>query len=243
MSPRILIIVLAFSEDEALKDTVGGLLVGFGSLKPTIVISTSQHATSECQSTAIQLGLIHENVSVYFQKEPFVAAAVMEVVRNIPADYVIYMSADGETPAEFAPLLIREIIATDADIVSASRRLPGGSLTDYGLIKSIVSSMAQVVCRIVYNSKLTEFTYGYRVYKYSCLLGINLKEKKHPFFLESLLIPIRLGFNIAEIPVAWVSRKEGESVMNIKTLLSYLRPIVEVRWRRRRLLMSKSQLG
>ena len=236
MSPEILVIVLAFSEDESLKDTIDGLIVGFGSLKPMIVISTSENATPECKSTAEKLSLRHENVELYFQHEPFVAAAVMEVVRKTPADYIIYMSADGETPAEFAPLLIKEIVATGADIVSASRRVPGGSLTDYGKIKSIISFMAQVVCKIIYNSNLTEFTYGYRAYKYSALLCIDFKEKKHPFFLETLLIPIRLGLDIAEIPVAWVSRKEGTSVMNIKTLVSYLRPIVEVRLRPKRFL-------
>ena len=221
MRPEVLVIVLAFNEDLSLEKTIRNLIAEFSPLNPKIVISTSQNATLECKNKAIKLSDEFENVDLYYQKEPFVAAAVMEVVRTMPSEYVIYMSADGETPPEYAPILIRELIGTGADIVSASRWLPGGSLTDYGYLKTIVSRLAQFVCKVFYNSSLTEFTYGYRAYRYSVISSINFKEQKHPFFLESLLIPIRLECNVREIPVAWVSRDEAKSVVSLRILLSY----------------------
>ena len=229
-----LIIVLAFNEVDSLEKTVNKLIEEFKPKSPKIVVSTTLKASSECLGMANALAVLHENVEVYFQREPFVAAAVMEVVRTIPSDYVIYMSADGETPAEYAPRLIQELISTGVDIVSASRWLPGGSLTDYGFLKTLVSKLAQLTCKVIYSSSLTEFTYGYRAYRYNAISCIDFKERKHPFFLESLLIPIRLGVKIREIPVAWVSRDEGSSVIDFGTLMSYLRPIYQVRFRNKK---------
>ncbi len=234
MKSDVLVIVLAFNEDASLAKTVHNLILEFSPLNPKIVISTSRSASQGCQNTATKLSIEFENVNVYYQKEPYVAAAVMEVVRATPAEYVIYMSSDGETPAAYAPKLIRELVTSGADVVSASRWLPGGSLTDYGFLKTLVSRMAQFVCKVLYSFRLTEFTYGYRAYRYSVISSINFKEKKHPFFLESLLIPIRLGYRVIEIPVAWVSRDEATSVVNLKILLSYLRPVFQVRFRQSR---------
>jgi hypothetical protein len=56
-------------------------------------------------------------------------------------------------------------------------------------------------------------------------------EKKHPFFLETLLVPLRLGFKIIEIPVKWRAREEAFSVVNLRILLSYFRPIFFVKTR------------
>jgi dolichol-phosphate mannosyltransferase len=193
---------------------------------------------------AEQLSTKYPTVHVYYQEKPFVAAAVLEATLELETDVVIYMSADGETSPVYAPILVEKLIKSNADIVSSSRWIGGASFVDYGFAKLLISKLAQNLCKLVFKSDLTEYTYGYRAYKRSVLINCLFHEKKHPFFLESLLVPLRLGYKVEEIPVNWVSRREGTSVVNFLILLSYIRPIFMVRIRTKNsLLTSKDIFG
>jgi hypothetical protein len=168
---------------------------------------------------------------VYFQKNPYVGAAVTEAVELLHTKYFIYISADGETPFEACHRLYSRILEGDSDIVSASRWLARGSFDSYGRLKFTVSIFAQHLCKFIYFSRLSEFTYGFRIYRRDVFIGCRFQEKKHPFFLETILVPLRLGYKIVEIPVNWKAREEAFSVVNFRILLSYFRPIFMVKIR------------
>jgi dolichol-phosphate mannosyltransferase len=233
------IIVLAFNEVDSLEETIFQIQAWLHEIDYEIVISTSQHATIECQDMAKDLAQKYNQVSCYFQMKPFVAAAVLEVAQNSEAKFLVYMSADGETPAEAIPRMLEMQRLSDADVVSTSRWIKGGSFTNYGGVKYLTSLLAQQLCRLVYQSRLTEFTYGFRLYRSEILKNYNYREERHPFFLETLLVPLRLGYKIIEIPVKWVPRVEGETVVTLPTLVSYLRPLIVTRIQTKERLNSK----
>ena len=226
---KLSVIVLAFNEVNSLKTTVEEIYDLMGNQDVEIIISTSKNATIPCQEMSASLQEKFSNLSLHFQNRPFVAAAVLEVLDTVKSKYVIYMSADKETPASLIPQLLAHIEMHGSDIICASRWIVPGSFTDYGKIKFLLSWLAQNLCKVVYRSSLTEFTYGFRIYRTSLLKEFVFRESKHTFFLESLLIPLRLNAQILEIPVRWVARDEGSSVVNFRTLISYLRPIIRVR--------------
>ena len=233
------IIVLAFNEVESLKETISQLEIYLKGIDCKVIISTSTHATIECQQMARDLAEKHHNVSCYFQVKPFVAAAVQEAAQNIDSQFLVYMSADGETPAEAVPRMLAMQKLVNADVVSTSRWIKGGSFSNYGGVKYLISFLAQQLCRLVYQSRLTEFTYGFRLYRSEILTDYNYHEQRHPFFLETLLVPLRMGYKIREIPVNWVPRVEGETVVNLSTLISYLRPLFFTRIRTRKTMNQK----
>jgi len=101
-------IVLAFNEEISLKETVFDL-VKLEIPNHQIVISTSEMASAGCQKMAALLDSEFQNVRIYYQNKPFVAAAILELVENINSKYFIYMSADGETPALLVSKLFHEI--------------------------------------------------------------------------------------------------------------------------------------
>ena len=223
------IIILAFNEEASLQATVNEINSLELQRSPKLLISTSLKATEGCLSTAQKLASENVNVSVYLQREPHVAAAVLEAIEELDTSLIIYMSSDGETPPNVIPSLISKQCLGDYDIVSASRWIHGGDFSGYGPTKFLMSWAAQILCKILFASALTEFTYGFRIYKKSVFQECKFLEKRHPFFLESLLVPLKLNFKIAEIPVRWKPRTEGESVVNLWTLFLYLRPIFRVR--------------
>jgi len=233
---RVSIIVLAFNEVESLKKTIAELQQLLLPERTQIILATSKSATSECLKVCQELEMEFANVIVNFQREPFVAAAVLESLALVKNDRVIYMSSDLETPPSVVPLMLAECEYFDWDIVVASRWVTGGSFEGYGRAKYLVSWSAQQICRVIYTTRLTEFTYGFRLYKTNLLRELYFREKKHPFFLESYIIPLRLGAKITEVPVNWKPRLEGKSVVNLVTLIQYLRPLIRVRFMQKRTL-------
>lgn len=238
---KLVIIVLAFNEIESLKETIEDLVELMESQSTQIIISTSHQADPQSIDTANLLDKKYANVSMYLQKQPYVAAAVLEAIELFESEYIVYMSADKETPASLVPYMLQEIQSSEVDIVSASRWISGSSFTGYGRLKWLISKCAQWICKLMYLSILTEFTYGFRIYKSDVLRQSLFRERKHPFFLESLLVPLRLGYKIKEIPVAWSPRTEGESVVTLRTLVSYIWPIMSVRLRNSKKLKHQSK--
>ena len=54
-------------------------------------------------------------------------------------------------------------------------------------------------------------TYGYRLFPTALIKKIRWEELRHPFLLETIVKPLRLGIKVKEIPTAWKPRSEGSS--------------------------------
>ena len=220
------VIVTAMDETTSLQETVAGIIDLALSIKTEIIIATSKRADANCIATARQLEGKYPNlVKVYIQKYPFVAAAITEAASISNSDYIVVMAADGETPYEAIPSMISKMI-DGVDVVCTSRWIYENSFENYGRIKLILNRSAQILCKIFYPSNLTDYTFGFRLYKKKFLTNIKYKESRHPFFLESILIPIKLGANCVEVPVTWKPRIEGASLATKMDVVQYLRPIL-----------------
>ena len=85
--------------------------------------------------------------------------------------------------------------------------------------------------------KLTDLTYGYRLFKTELVQNIQWEELRHPFLLETLLKPVRLGVRVVEVPTSWRARTEGESHNSFWRNFLYFRIAVKVLFTSRRKLM------
>ncbi len=90
---------------------------------------------------------------------------------------------------------------------------------------------------LLYRTKLTDLTYGYRLFPTGLIQSIAWEELRHAFLFETLVKPLRLGISVIEIPSVWRSRVEGESQNRVRDHLTYLRIGIKVRFRRRSALL------
>jgi hypothetical protein len=116
------------------------------------------------------------------------------------------------------------------DIVAASRWIKGGGFEGYSHKKLVLNYIFQKIFRILYNTKLTDLTFAYRLYRKPVLEGIVWQELKHPFLLECLLKPMRCGARVAEIPCKWRARTEGTSANMFAETFKYLRIALKTRF-------------
>jgi hypothetical protein len=121
------------------------------------------------------------------------------------------MSTDLETD----PHLIRDFIRIAREnprvIVTASRWISGGGFEGYNRVKLLANYLFQKIFSLLYGTSLTDLTYAFRIFPTALLQAIAWEELKHPFFLETVIKPLRLGVRVVEVPTVWKTRTEGDS--------------------------------
>ena len=80
---------------------------------------------------------------------------------------------------------------------------------------------------------MTDLTYSYQIAPAKLYQSIRWEEKKHPFFMEMQLKPIRLHISFKEIPADWTARKEGKSQNTFLQNFKYLRIALKVRFEKK----------
>ena len=140
------------------------------------------------------------------------------------------MSADLETPPEVIPEFLRLAREYPSEIITASRWIGDATFLGYSKIKWICNWIFQKLIGGLFLSSNTDLTYGYRIFPVQLLRSINWREIKHPFFLETSLVPLRLGIKRIEIPVSWKATTEGDSVNSFWANFRYFKTAFRIRF-------------
>ncbi len=202
------------------------------------VIVLGKISSEECVKTAkeIEKNYTEIPVKIYYQKKPFIGAAISEAFEFVKGSHVVMMSSDLETPPEAISEFINLSKQYPDKIITASRWIKGGGFKGYSKPKWIANYIFQKMLSLIFCVKYTDLTYAYRIFPTELVQKIKWEEVKHPFFLETALKPLRLGVDMKEIPVFWSTRTEGESQNSFFKNFAYFKTAYKIRF------MSKNKI-
>ena len=224
-------IVPVIDEATALHTTVETIFNLAGETVREVLIVAAECTTPASWHIIDELVSKHQGrVWVHRQGLPGIGGAFREAFGLARGQYIMLMASDLETDPKLIPDFIKRMERGDCDVVVASRWLTGGGFEGYGLIKVVLNWGFQRIFRVLYGVKLTDLTFAYRLHRRETLEGIEWEETKHPFLLECLLKPLRLGYKIVEIPCGWKKRTEGESHGSVWQMFKYVSLAVRVRF-------------
>jgi len=231
---RVSVVLPVMNETEALRETVRQLAAGCADCLCEIVIVVARGTTVASRATIATITeLVSCPVRVFEQRLPGLGGALREGFDQVSGEWVVMMASDLETDPSIVPLMIARMRQGDCDIVTASRWAYGGGFEGYGPIKLILNQLFQVVVGRMYGVRLTDLTYGFRLFRTAIVQTIRWEEHGHPMLLETLVKPLRLGYRVVEIPAPWRKRTEGTSSNNALYNIRYLRPALKNRVRPR----------
>ena len=131
-------------------------------------------------------------------------------------DYVFEMDADfSHNPADLPRLL--EACKGGADLSIGSRYCDGINVVNWPLGRIMMSYCASLYVRLALGFKVFDSTAGFICYTRKVLETIDLdavRMKGYGFQIELKYTAHKLGFRIKEVPVIFVNRKEGTSMMS-----------------------------
>jgi dolichol-phosphate mannosyltransferase len=131
-------------------------------------------------------------------------------------DYLLEMDADfSHDPAHLKEFLKA---VEGADLVLGSRYL-GGKVTvvNWPMGRLVLSYCANIYARWLTGLRIWDLTGGFKCFRRRVLEAINLDQVRsngYSFQVEMSVRAWRKGFKLAEIPIVFVDRTEGQSKMN-----------------------------
>jgi len=169
-------------------------------------------------------------IRILQQTLPFLGGALREGLAAVHSSHVVVMYSDGESAPHSIGALIREAERNPDAIISASRWLKESTFAGYSKIKYVLNYLFQKVFSLFYWTRVTDFTFGYRIYPVPLMQTIDWQETGHAFVFESIVKPLRLRIKIIEIPTCWRARHEGVSQCRPGMYLRYLWVGLKVRF-------------
>ena len=131
-------------------------------------------------------------------------------------DYIFEMDADFSHDPKHLPEFLRAV--EGADLVLGSRYL-GGKVTvvNWPMGRLLLSYCANIYARWVTGLRIWDLTGGFKCFRRRVLEGIDLSRVRsngYAFQIEVNVRAWRKGFKLAEVPIVFVDRTEGQSKMN-----------------------------
>ena len=136
------------------------------------------------------------------------------------ADVICQMDADLSHDPRHLPALVEAI--NRADLVIGSRYVAGGKIVNWPLRRRFLSRFANQYIRMVTRLNARDCTSGYRCWRREALAGLSLDRfisDGYSFLVEMLYVASRQGCRIAEVPITFVERRQGESKLSRAVLL------------------------
>jgi glycosyltransferase involved in cell wall biosynthesis len=135
-----------------------------------------------------------------------------QVVRHmfdlIEADIYLMVDGDSTYPAEYAPLLIEELLTTRADMVVGARlgKFKGGSFRRF---HRLGNHLITRLIRLLFNITILDVLSGYRVFTREFVKSIPLTSEGFEIETELTLQSVAKNFLIREVPISYGERPEG----------------------------------
>ena len=140
---------------------------------------------------------------------------------------VVEMDADGSHGPEQLPTLLAAL--ADADVVLGSRWVPGGSVVNWPIHRKVLSIGGNVYVRVLLGMPIGDATGGFRAYRGSALLAMDLNDvasQGYCFQVDLVWRAIRAGLSVVEVPITFVERTMGDSKMSRDIVVESLRYIM-----------------
>ena len=224
----VTIIVGTTNEKESLIATVDTIMTTCNSDDiDRILLVKSKDASDDCNSTiALLEAKYYGKVYSLEQTRPFVGGAIRDGFDTVTSSHTMLLPSDLAISLDCVSRMIQAVKEKPEVISKTSRWLEKDSFHNYNPSRKILNKAAQIFLRVLYSTKLTDFTSPVQTAPTEAYRRSDWQELNFPFLLD----PLRLGYKFEEIPVGCFNREEGFSRNSAKQTALYLRTALRVRF-------------
>jgi dolichol-phosphate mannosyltransferase len=213
---KALVIIPTYNERDNIVSIVDALLKHEG-VRVLVVDDQSPDGTGQVADTLAGIHPSRVDVIHRTARRGFGRSYIDGIKRAIgePLDLICQMDADfSHDPARLPDLMAA---AAHADIVIGSRYIPGGVVINWPRRRRLLSRFANAYVRALTGMRARDCTSGYRCWRREALAALPLDRfvsDGYSFLVEMLFVAARQGRRIAEVPITYTERREGQSKMS-----------------------------
>jgi len=151
-------------------------------------------------------------------------------------NYIFEMDADFSHNPKYLKDFI--IAAANCDLVLGSRYILGGGVTNWNLMRRIISRGGSLYSRIILGLPFMDLTGGFKCFRREVLETINLDDVRsngYSFQIELTYRAFLKNFRIKEVPIVFEERVAGKSKMSRKIFIEAILMVWKLRMDKARL--------
>jgi dolichol-phosphate mannosyltransferase len=213
---RVVVVIPTYNEVGNLESIITRLRAAVPEAHALVVDDSSPDGTGEL---ADRLAVGDDRVRVQHRADKTgLGAAYIAGFRQVLSegfDAVVEMDADGSHAPEELPRLLAAL--RDADLVIGSRWVPGGEVRNWPPLRQVISRGGNLYARLLLRFPVRDATGGYRAYRRVVLETLKLDEvasQGYCFQIDLAWTTWREGFRVAEVPITFTERAQGQSKMS-----------------------------
>jgi dolichol-phosphate mannosyltransferase len=212
-------VIPTYNEKDRLAELVGRLFDAAGdagmALELVVVDDNSPDGTGRIADELARTRRMHV---IHRAGKLGLGTAVVAGFGAATADVVGVMDADFSHPPALVPRMLTAFRATGADVLVASRYVPGGSTPNWPFKRRLLSRTACLLARGL--SPIRDAASGFFLIRRSIVRGVAIKAGGFKICLE--LIVRGWPTALTEIPYQFDDRELGESKMSTREAAGYL---------------------
>jgi dolichol-phosphate mannosyltransferase len=151
------------------------------------------------------------------------SSAIFNGIQKATGETIIVMDADHSHPPQIIPKMIESLKKSHCDIVIASRYVKGGQIKDWTRSRKLISKIATKLAKSFLNVEQKDPMSGFFAFKKSILNNLKFDLIGYKILLE-MLVKTK-DVKILEIPYTFTNRKIGQSKLDSKIILDYLKAV------------------
>jgi dolichol-phosphate mannosyltransferase len=221
-APKVTVVVPTYNERDNLPKIVDLLAaLQLPDLHLLVVDDNSPDGTGDVADklvveAPIPVGVLHRTV-----KDGLGRAYVAGMTRALAegADIVVQMDADLSHPAAVVPDMVEMLETTDAAVVLGSRYVAGGAVAEnWPWRRKALSTWANFYVNTILRLDVKDATAGFKAWHADTLRAIDVESVQsngYAFQVEMNYRTVKRGLRIAEVPIHFEDRTNGESKMSL----------------------------
>jgi dolichol-phosphate mannosyltransferase len=220
------IVVPTYNERDRLTDLVEAIFAAYSAegLDGELII-VDDNSPDGTGALADELARRHRITVLHRAGKLGLGTAVIEGFEAATAPVVGVIDADMSHPPGLLPRMFAVMQATGADLVVASRYIPGGGTRNWEKSRLLMSRIACLMARGL--TPIRDATSGFFLIRRELARGVRISAGGFKICLE-LLVRSRPSA-VVEVPYVFVGRTAGESKMNFKEAMGYLQQLRSLR--------------
>jgi dolichol-phosphate mannosyltransferase len=217
----VLIGLCTLNEAENIRAMIQGLRSAIPAADVLVIDDDSTDGTVQCVS---KIAASDPSVKLIVRRdERGLGSAIRHAMRHATQggyDFFLNLDADlSHDPAQLPSLLERAQAEPQVDVVIGSRYVPGGAIDGWPLRRRVMSRMVNGFARLCLRLPVSDCSGSMRCYRVESLRQIGLETLQSDGYsiLEEVLVQLdRRGSKMAEVPITFTDRVQGESKLTLR---------------------------
>lgn len=230
--PFLSVVIPAYNEEVRIIPTIGAIASHVSGLGfPWELIISDDGSRDQTVRLVEELGFANLRV-VKAPQNQGKGAAVRRGMLAAQGDYVLFDDADNSTPIEEVEKLLHKLAQEGYDVAVGSRAAEGAGEANKSLVRRIMSGGLRWIVHNIFRIGVRDTQCGFKMFTYEAAQRLYSAQtiEGFSFDLEILYLAGKLGYKVAEVPVAWVDAP-GSKLDPTKEAQRFLRDLAKIKMR------------